>query len=50
LGFLFRCKIINDTELLANLFGGFAWVEKGVPLIIVATLAQHSSINDLMSK
>jgi hypothetical protein len=24
LGFLFRCKIINDTELLANLFGGFA--------------------------
>lgn len=50
LRFLLGCEVVDDTELLPDFFCRFAYINTGVPLIIVATLAQQSSINDLMSR
>jgi len=50
LGFLFGCEIIDDAELLANLLRRFTYLTIKLPLIIVATFAQHNSIKALMSR
>ena len=50
LGFLFRGEVVDDAELLPNLLRRFTYFTINLPLIIVATLAQHSSIKALMSR
>lgn len=50
LRFLLRREVIDNTELLPYFLCRFTYVNTSVPLIIVATLAQQSSISDLMSR
>lgn len=46
----FGGEIVDDAELLPDLLWGLVWIGGKVLLIMVATLAQQSSISDLMSR
>ena len=43
-------EVVDYAELLTDLFSWFTWVRWDLPFIMVATLAQQSSIRDFMSR
>lgn len=50
LSLFLRSEVIGDAESLPDFLGSFAWISFMVPLMRVATLAQHNSMSDRTSR